>query len=296
MQTQPIIRMDQLFATGRIRGADIDGFAERGFCVQMTYGRRLFEWQHAHDFYEMIYVVSGSCTHDVNGVETVMPAGSLTLLRPEDVHCFSAQSEGVNVASLSVTCEEVARFLAAYRLDDALYAPDAPAAELPPSILLSPDERIRMERLFETAVTSENKKAEDAVRAILGQSLSYFLERRHGLDNAMPADFSHAVAEMNRLENAAEGVTAFLRLSNFSYSQLRRLTCRYLGTTPGEYINSLRLKHAYALIAYSELDYAEICEMVGFRSFSHFSSLIRKHFRQTPAQIRRFAGDAVRTV
>jgi len=296
MQTQPIIRIDQLFTTGHIRGTDINGFAEQGFCMQMTYGRKLFEWRHAHDFYEMIYVVSGSCTHDVNGMETIMPAGSLMLLRPEDVHCFTAQSEGVNVASLSVTCEEVVRFLSAYRLDDALYAPDAPAVGIPPCILLSPDERIRMERLCETAVTSESKKAEDAVRAILGQILSCFLERRHDTDSAMPAVFSHAVAEMNRLENAAEGVTAFLRLSNFSYSQLRRLTYRYLGTTPGEYINSLRLKHAYTLIAYSELDYATICEMVGFRSLSHFFLLVRKHFRQTPAQIRRFAGDAVRTV
>ena len=95
------------------------------------------------------------------------------------------------------------------------------------------------------------------------------------------------LAEMNRLPNAAEGVSAFLRLSTFSHAQLCRLTKKYLGMTPGEYVNGVRMKFAYEMAVSGEKDYETICEEVGFSSYAYFCRLFEKTYGMTPAKTRK---------
>ena len=297
MLTKPVIHMETMRATGRLREADIEGFSDSCYCFQLTLGRKLLEWAHSHEFYEICCVMSGSCVQRINGIERVLTEGSAVLLRPRDVHCFVGQSDGANLMSLSVTCGEMLRFLALYRLDsEPAFLPDAPPDGFSPDFEIPPDERVRIHRLCEATLTAEDHAAYDYMRVILGAMMSGFVENRYRSDGTMPADFVHTLAEMNKLENAAGGVPAFLRISNFSHSQLCRLTKRYLGMSPCEYVTRLRLKHAYFMIAYSDADYETISETVGFRSFSHFCSLIKKQYHETPAKIRRAAKELGRII
>ena len=43
---------------------------------------------HDHDFFEIFYLIEGSITHNFNGVETVLSAGEILFLNPEDAHSF----------------------------------------------------------------------------------------------------------------------------------------------------------------------------------------------------------------
>ena len=92
---------------------------------------------------------------------------------------------------------------------------------------------------------------------------------------------------MNTMENIKEGIPAFLRVSGYSHSQLCRLMKKWLDTTPKEYINKVRLEHAYTMIVSSDQRFEEIADAIGFLSVSHFSDLIKKTYGFTPAELRK---------
>lgn len=59
-----------------------------------------------------------------------------------------------------------------------------------------------------------------------------------------------------------------------------------LGMTPGEYINSVRMKYAYEMVMSGEKDYETICEEIGFSSYTYFCRLFEKTYGATPAKTR----------
>ncbi len=295
----------------RMRFENAGNLASCGYYFQLTRGRVLSREKHCHRFYELICVMDGRCAHEVNGLLFDCPPGTLFFLRPEDTHRFVSQSAGTSVAALSVTVEEMRKFLIAYGLVEiAAYQPDA-MSEAVPTVTLSAGERVRLSGLCAEAaagltISPDGRKTPESRRAgqdgpvrervILGELLSCFLTKEDRAAEDLPPMLARWLSEMNRPENAAEGVQAFLRVSNFSHSQLCRLTKRWLGMTPGGVVNGIRLRLAWERIAWGTEDYETICEEVGFSSFSHFCKLIKARYRKTPAQIRREAAGTARTV
>lgn len=73
-----------------------------------------------------------------------------------------------------------------------------------------------------------------------------------------------------------------------SVSQVFRYTQKYFGATPSNYINSVRLRRAAALLDQTELRTGEIAAQVGFDDPSYFSRLFRRTFGMSPGSYRRF--------
>ena len=271
-------------------------FAATGYYFQLTLERRLLDTTHCHDFYEIIYVLTGSCHHIVNGSGHMMEVGDFVLLRPSDCHSFDWQSGGTNVAAISICRDELTRFRAAYgfgcdqRLDfenptgDALFARFA-----------QPD-RTRTAALCDELFALPSGSRVPLCRVLLGEIFAQLIREQVGSAKEIPSSFAAVLTEMNRLPNAAEGVSAFLRISNFSHAQLCRLTKRYLDQTPGEYVNSIRMRYAWELVTAGEQDYEEICEVVGFSSFSHYCRLFSLTYGTTPAKARKSRYASNRTI
>src|SRR5579859_2400903 len=54
---------------------------------------------HAHDFYELFYVLEGTATHTINGQTDSLAAGDLVFIRPHDCHAISGKTfHMINVA------------------------------------------------------------------------------------------------------------------------------------------------------------------------------------------------------
>ena len=60
----------------------------------------------------------------------------------------------------------------------------------------------------------------------------------------------------------------------------------YTGSTPKQYINSLKMKQVRNLIKNTDLSMKTIMESVGFDDYSHFSKFVKKHTGKTPTGIR----------
>lgn len=261
-------------------------FNRDGYFFQQTLGRQLLTEPHSHDFYEMICLLSGSCVHIVNGFEVNCSEGDVFLLRPCDVHSFRDQGDGTNIAALSVAEPEVEQFITAYGFEnDAVFDRQETPTEVPRTIVRR-IERQGFSELCDSVFTIPESRQTPLCRVLLGEFFGRYIKDRAGIDSVMPPSFSAILAEMNHLPNAAEGVSAFLRLSNFSHAQLCRLTKKYLGMTPGEYINSVRMKYAYEMVMSGEKDYETICEEIGFSSYTYFCRLFEKTYGATPAKTR----------
>lgn len=256
-----------------------------GLYFQLTMGRPLSKSYHDHDFYEIMCVLSGSCTHCINDEKWHFDIGKLAFICPGSYHLLYDQSENTNILALSVKPTMMNLFLDAYGV---------PANN---EVVMLDAEIIRQIRqsCVEISIASAGDKSK-LIRILLGQLLSYLLSKGIKQKREMPQSFEMLLSRVNTLETVSEGIPAFLRLSNFSYPHLCRLTKRYLDMTPGEYITKLRLQYAYEMIAWSSDRYEDICDKVGFSSMSHFTKLIHQHYGMTPARIRRQNMDSTPTV
>ena len=254
-----------------------EGFFEMGYYFQRTNGRRLSERLHAHDFYEFIYIVSGSCLHEIDGDTTNLHAGDFVFLTPQSSHRFLSQTENTDVLVLSVVPGEMKKFFEIYEICDFSQSNSV--------LKLSIEQRKTLLSLSENIIFAETKEYIKTLRMILNQMFLFCIESTSQKAN-MPPYFDEILVKMQDISNFSEGVGAFLRLSGYSHSQLCRLTKKYLGITPTEYINQIRMSHAYQLIIYSDLDYETICNTVGFESFSYFSKLVKESFGCSASRLR----------
>ena len=199
---------------------DFDNFAQNGLYFQLTLGRRLMETEHYHNYYELICVLSGSCVHSINGNASKQRQGEVRLLRPGDTHCFLSQERDTSLLSVSFFRSIADAFFRAYMLDGIDELTEPPLFSLTVSELLS------CWRAGERALATEQSDNPRLVRLLIGQFMSA-LSLRCGRDistaNEPNETFRQALESMNELDAAAEGIQAFLRLSNFSHAQL----CRY---------------------------------------------------------------------
>ncbi len=264
---------------------DFREICDKGFFLQLTMGRELSISYHNHDFYEIICVLSGSCKQIIGEEAWICETGDMVLLCPGDYHRLYDQIEKTNIAALSVSAEIMQTFLSAYAVCNRRAA-----------VFLNTEELHQIRMYCTEAQMSTDIDYNKRVRLLLGQFIHCLTESEIKQQNPMPANFAQLLSKVSMPEVVAEGVPAFLRLSNYSFAHLCRLTKRYLGMTPGEYITSLRLKNAYEMIKWGSEQYEEIGEKVGFSSFSHFSKLIRQRYGMTPAQIRGQNKNNTRTV
>jgi transcriptional regulator GlxA family with amidase domain len=121
----------------------------------------------------------------------------------------------------------------------------------------------------------------------VGRILTLYLQQNLVDERAIPETFSNALLEMSLEQNVREGVRAFYRIANLSHSQLCRLTQQYLGMTPREYVNSIRMQIAYSYVTTTSVDFETIAERIGFSSYSHFYELFKEHYGASPSQLRK---------
>ncbi|MGN0395793.1 MAG: helix-turn-helix domain-containing protein, partial [Coprococcus sp.] len=76
---------------------------------------------------------------------------------------------------------------------------------------------------------------------------------------------------------------------HMSKYQICHLFSKYLGTSPLQYLNHLRLEQAKKLLLISEHSIHEISSTVGFDNYNHFIRLFKREYGLTPAVFRQLA-------
>ncbi len=256
------------------------GLVEKRFIFSHVLNRRLNPEEHSHEFFEIIFLFSGTAEHRVGGTVKHLEAGDITFLRPGDTHVFIGQSEAIELYSISVVSDEILRFLKTYHLEAQLiYVQD------PVVFTLNPSQLAGMLMLFRKLEFSPSQQERDSLmRVILGTMMQDFLllsleQERNWFENIM--------LRMKQPINMAEGVTAMMRIANLSHAQLCRVMKKHKLQTPVSYVKEIRLSTAHELIQNTAMSFEDIALKVGYSSLSHFSSAFKARYGITPGVLRK---------
>lgn len=246
---------------------------------------------HAHDFAEILLVTSGGLTHQVNGDRQLLETGSLCFLRPDDLHGFApdAQAAPCEIVMLDFGLD-VFLSLSVY-LESDVFLQQLTESVLPPRFRLDPTFCTtlynRLLKLNNAAVPPALRKAE--LKVLLAELFTrFFLDPTNLLsESQVPGWLAQLCVTMGRPENFIGGVARMQKLAGRTPGHLCKSFRKYLGKTPTEFVNELRINHAANLLADTKQDILDIADALNFQSLSRFYSLFRRQYGISPGAYRR---------
>jgi len=244
-----------------------------GVHYQITSQSRLATYSHRHDFYEVFLVVDGCMEHVLNGCARRLERHELVLVRLGDEH-FYRRIRG-SVLNIAFTQEIFAQI-------DAL-------------LKMGPCENVRISESaaaealsgIREIATGDLTKEETGLklRLLLVRLLSLF--RLRTKPAGYPPWLEELLCAMNTREGIAEGLKRLYHLSPRTPEHTTRSFRRYLGQSPTEYINGLRLQYAENLLLTTDRTVTAIGLEAGFQDASYFSICFKRKYGASPAEYRR---------
>lgn len=248
--------------------------------------------EHAHDFHELLLVLSGIGTHVVNGEATELRAGGLHLVRPPDFHAvqpaLGAPLRFINVAFPSDTW---AAFAHAATLSVAADAWEAAAR--PPSVLLHGAALDLARRAFRAMLAHHVRHGSGLELCRFLLDVLPLLSEPRAASPAEPRWLTRAANAMKEPSNLRGGLRRFVTLSGVSAEHLARSMRAHRDTSPTEFVNTLRLEHAAHLLTTTNAPILDVTDLCGFESVSYFYRLFTARYGRPPSAYRRFARRSV---
>lgn len=246
---------------------------------------------HCHDFSEIILINTGGLIHKVNGERQKLTAGDLVFMRPDDVHAFlpDGQFDKAEIVLLDFDLE-LFLSLSVY-LENDTFLQQLTAPVLPPSFKLDPTTGsalyARLLKLNSPSTSPQLRKIK--LKILLGELYSrFFIDEVNLLSEARVPDWlENLCAAMRQESNFTGGVERMRKLACRTPGHLCKSFQKYLGKTPTEFVNELRLNHAARLLSDSQKEIVAIADELNFQSLSRFYSLFKRYFGLTPAAYRK---------
>ncbi|MDF2721206.1 MAG: hypothetical protein K0Q59_881 [Paenibacillus sp.] len=263
---------------------------------------------HSHDYFQLCYVMKGTCLHGVNGQQTTMVKGDFFSMPPYLEHFIAPVKGQENVL---VLIDFMPSLIEAHMHDletvesiiDFAYIQPLVAVnnQLLPKLNLSVSGQMIVERLIsdmENEMTAARDGYRLAVKAdllkllvIVGREYKQYLIGRH--DEQIVAKYRDTFYQLFRFmeshfhENLNLDVMADkAHMSPTYFSAMFKMV---KGQTFIEYLNEIRIHKAMDLLLHSGKSVTEISLAVGFNHLGHFNRMFKKIVGTTPTYYRKEA-------
>jgi AraC-like DNA-binding protein len=251
--------------------------------LRQQLGRTSVHW---HDYYELVYVRSGTAEHVVNGVPYRLVPGSAFMLTPADFHEIIPDStDGLTcynvVIDPSALDELQLQELLPVQTDGSVWmVPAHPEAEADFGRLWSEAQQQQpgtaaLRQALLRCILIEFARRCDHPRGARG-------DRPYRADSGIPQAIAYIDHHFREPLTLAD-VAAQAHLSpNYFSERFREVT----GTSFQAYLQQRRLRFARSLLAATDLGVTEACHAAGFNSVSHFGRAYRRRYGQAPSAYR----------
>jgi AraC-like DNA-binding protein len=239
--------------------------------------------QHKHEYFQMIYFVSGSGCISLGEQEHRITPGSLLLVKPRRLHGLSPSSQ-VKTLDIKFLVKDASLRKLLLCASDLLDETDAGIADL--------FERIR----------NEGERKGHLYRELCNLFLAELLICYLRSDNTQPEvssneQIEHALSSDPIVQQAAQfirehhaedcSLLAVARVVGRSDRHVRQHFKDALGVSPRRYLLQYRIQKAQELIEYSDYPFKEIAAKVGFKTIHHFARAFHEACGETPGGWRR---------
>ena len=242
---------------------------------------------HCHDFYELFYIASGKGVHCIGDQRLLLETGSLVLIRPDDVHSFSAfNSFDFTMYSIGFSVQEMQRAMDYM----GIFPCRAEQPSLPPAAVLPGHERAGMEQALAGLLQQQSDQRLTPFRALLpGVLLRLVNPSAPVAAEVFPAWLARLDEQMSLRENYVQGLPRMLELCPCTQAYMNRAFKRYMKLTPTEYINIKRIEKAKRLLASTEETVLAVALCSGFNNTANFNRIFRAVTATTPQKYRTYA-------
>ncbi len=253
--------------------------------------------EHAHEFGELILILSGAITHCVNGEKQLLEQNTIVFVRPDDRHAFRPAPGAPNCELLLLSYHleffiTVSRYL---ENDEFLHSYTEGVL---PSVFHLPESRMNELSLELLSLNAGNLPP--PVRKIRFKVLLVelftrcFLPEEAGQSAGAPEWLATLCEKMRVPGNFIAGLRRMQQLSGYTPEHLCKVFRKYLDRSPTAFINELRINHAARLLSDSGKGVAEIAYELNIQSLSRFYQLFKSQYACTPVEYRRRARAARR--
>ncbi len=236
--------------------------------------------EHDHDYYELFLVQQGHVHHWVNGLEELLEPGHLVFVRPSDRHALqgvpSTGSRILNVMFRIDTAEHLVERYADVFRGRFFWQP----GPLPVTLRLRGSQAERAINSMLTLDTSLRSLAR--IELVLMSIMTHALDAGDIVDDRAPGWLLNACRATREPRVFRQGAEGFLTAAGRSQEHVCRQARRYLGLSPTQYVNRIRIQHAAMLLAGTERGLPDIAQDCGFENLSYFHRLFREQYGTTP--------------
>lgn len=237
--------------------------------------------------FQLLYIASGKAHFFFHGAEEIVPAGNMVLYRPkEEQRYYYYGVDQTEVYWVHFTGNNVTNILRKYGFPDKAH-------------VIHTGTSLEYKRIFLHFI-QELKLCKPYYETVLAHELEYLFILLFRLQGKRPREKSaFLMDEMNRAVthfhsnyNQQISIEAYARERGMSVSWFIRNFKDYTGTTPAQYLLSLRISNAQSLLESTPCTVTEIASIVGYENSLYFSRLFKKNCGMSPTQFRKQLSDS----
>lgn len=253
---------------------------------------------HSHNFFELIFIISGNGKHLINTNEFEYKAGDVFLLTPKDEHKFIVNKRTVfgyikftEQLFLEKT-ELVSGFSWRKQIDVIILHSNG----IPGSVIHNESDRESAFQLFKL-LKKEFNSVTTYSRLVLLELFGALLIiiSRNISSNCMTSVFSEedkvydilTYIRQNVLENHKMKISHIAKTFFISPNYVSIFIKKHAGISIQQYVIQTKIKMAERLLKQSNLSISEIAGKLNFTDVSHFTKIFKKYIGKTPREYRR---------
>lgn len=253
---------------------------------------------HSHEFFEFVYVVSGSILHTLNGKTRRIDKGDYFFIDIGDEHCYSTKKYGdANI----INCLFMPSFVDGSMLGVTKFPSlmsnyliklgNAPL-ECTPSGVIYRDDDGSVGKIYEKMLPEYNEKKdgyEEILRCYLIEIIILTV-RKAIKSNGTAREKSLSDKAFEYIDkHYAEDISLYKLAKKLNYSV--PYLSKNIKTETGEnfvnHLQKVRLEHSCRLLANTDKSVYEIMCSVGYRDVKFFNLIFKKNFGATPSEYRK---------
>lgn len=252
--------------------------------------------EHSHNFFEIVFIKSGSGLHQINENHYPMLSGDIYIMAPEDSHCATLDKalSIVNILFQPTLFHE----------KDWQYLKSLPGLNILSNdhnknnlhkLALSPSHVDTITSLYLKIKAECNQKdagweinARNACAEILiTMSRAWITYGNQKLQTHLSqGPISKALQYIYENWNKEIKVNDLAKQVHLSKNYFGELFQNETGMTVQQYINKLKIDHARLLLEDKALNINTIADMVGYQDANYFSRIFKKNYSMTPKEYR----------